>query len=452
MTQKTSSSNLVLAIAHILLGVLFLIGGISKIYSTLVLFFGILFIIKTKNKHNEAIMWAAYMVGAEVLFRMTKGLFFYELPKYSVLLFLFTGLIVEKRKHPVPVSYILYTLLLLIGIAFLDIPFNESIRRAIAFNLSGPVLLGVSAIYFYKRKLSLDTLLKMLFMMVLPIISMLSLLFFKTRDISEIRFSSNANFATSGGYGPNQVATILGLGIFIFLIHLFFKKRIFSLFLVDVFFFVYLIYRGLITFSRGGMFTALLAIGAFVFYFSIAHKNKMENLLKYVLLTGVMLLTLGIYTSYKTEGMIINRYTNKNSVGIEKKDFSTGRIKIFVTEVDAFFENPFFGIGVGGSKFYRQEKLNRMAASHNEVSRLLSEHGMLGVLILILLLGVSITHILNQPYLARAFLSAFLIFWFLTINHSAMRIAFPGFIYGLSVVIITFNNSEEEFEVQKLES
>jgi len=452
LTQKTSSSNLVLAIAHILLGVLFLIGGISKIYSTLVLFFGILFIIKTKNKHNEAIMWAAYMVGAEVLFRMTKGLFFYELPKYSVLLFLFTGLIVEKRKHPVPVSYILYTLLLLIGIAFLDIPFNESIRRAIAFNLSGPVLLGVSAIYFYKRKLSLDTLLKMLFMMVLPIISMLSLLFFKTRDISEIRFSSNANFATSGGYGPNQVATILGLGIFIFLIHLFFKKRIFSLFLVDVFFFVYLIYRGLITFSRGGMFTALLAIGAFVFYFSIAHKNKMENLLKYVLLTGVMLLTLGIYTSYKTEGMIINRYTNKNSVGIEKKDFSTGRIKIFVTEVDAFFENPFFGIGVGGSKFYRQEKLNRMAASHNEVSRLLSEHGMLGVLILILLLGVSITHILNQPYLARAFLSAFLIFWFLTINHSAMRIAFPGFIYGLSVVIITFNNSEEEFEVQKLES
>jgi len=194
LTQKTSSSNLVLAIIHLVLGVLFLIGGISKIYSILVLFFGIIFIIKTKNKYNEAMMWAAYMVGAEVLFRMTKGLFFYELPKYSVLLFLFTGLIVEKRKHPVPVSYIIYTLLLLISIAFLDIPFNESTRKAIAFNLSGPVVLGVSAIYFYRRKLSLDTMLKMLFMMVLPIISMLSLLFFKTRDISEIRFSSNANF------------------------------------------------------------------------------------------------------------------------------------------------------------------------------------------------------------------------------------------------------------------
>jgi hypothetical protein len=50
----------------------------------------------------------------------------------------------------------------------------------------------------------------------------------------------------------------------------------------------------------------------------------------------------------------------------------------------------------------------------------------------------------KQPYLARAFLGSFLIFWFLTINHSAMRIAFPGFIYGLSVAVITFKEMKEE--------
>jgi len=54
------------------------------------------------------------------------------------------------------------------------------------------------------------------------------------------------------------------------------------------------------------------------------------------------------------------------------------------------------------------------------------------------LLGIPAWHILKQPYLARAFLSAFLLFWFLTINHSAMRIAFPAFIYGISVATITF--------------
>jgi len=98
-------------------------------------------------------------------------------------------------------------------------------------------------------------------------------------------------------------------------------------------------------------------------------------------------------------------------------------------------------LGVGGSKYYRLEELNKLAASHNEIGRLISEHGLIGLVILILLLLIPIRHILNQPYLAKAFLSAFLLFWFLTINHSAMRIALPAFIYGLSLIIIT--NDEE---------
>ena len=270
------------------------------------------------------------------------------------------------------------------------------------------------------------------------------MLFFKTPDLTDIVFSSDANFATSGGYGPNQVSTILGFGVFIFLVHLVFKKRITIAVLLDVLFFIYLIYRGLLTFSRGGMLTGLFAILAFSFFYIFSVKDKFNQLIKYmgiVLLFGVLLVS---YTSYKTDGMLLNRYTNRNAAGEVKKDISTGRITLFVTEFEAFLDNPFFGLGVGGGKYYRQEKLDKLAASHNEVSRLLGEHGMIGVIVLILLLLIPAQHILNQPYLARAFLSAFLIFWFLTINHSAMRIAFPAFIYGMSVMIITFNNEEEE--------
>jgi hypothetical protein len=274
-------------------------------------------------------------------------------------------------------------LFLLIGIAFINIPFTESIRKEIAFNLSGPILLGVSAIYFYKRKLSLNTVLDLLFVIVLPIIAMLSLLFFKTPDVTDIVFTSNANFATSGGYGPNQVSTILGFGVFIFLVHLVLKKRISVVFLLDIGFFIYLIYRGLLTFSRGGMLTALLAILAFSFFYIFSVKDKFNQLIKYtgiVVLFGLILVS---YTSYKTDGMLINRYTNKNSAGIEKKDISTGRVTLFVTEFEAFLDNPFFGLGVGGGKFYRQDKLDKLAASHNEMSRLLSEHGMIGLVVLI---------------------------------------------------------------------
>ena len=441
MSNLTKHTRLILSIFHLVLGVLLLSGFLAKVYSVLIVFLGIRFIIKSKNKHNEAIYWSAYMVGLEVLFRMSGGMFFYELPKYSVFLFLGTGLYVEGKRHHVSVSYLFYILLLLVGIAFMDIPFNESIRKAIAFNLSGPILLGLSAIYFYKRKLGSEELLDLLFYMVLPIISMLSLLYFKTPDFKNIAFGGSANYTTSGGYGPNQVATILGMGVFIFTIHLFFKKRIFFMFFIDIFFFMYLIFRGLLTFSRGGMITAFLAITAFIFFYIISTKEKLKNLVKYAGIISLSAIALWLYTSNVTGGMLENRYNNKNARGIEKSDISTGRIDLFKGELDNFYENPFFGIGVGGSKFERMEDVGIEAASHNEVSRLLSEHGMIGLIILILLLVIPAKHILSQPYLARGFLSAFLLFWFLTINHSAMRIAFPAFIYGLSLIIIT--NDEE---------
>ena len=444
MKNSILNNRFLLILIHLGFGVLLLFDVVSKIAALAIVFLGIINIIKTNNKNNTAIYWAGYMVGAEVLFRMSGGTILYELPKYAVLLFLILGLYVEEKRHHLSVSYIIYMLLLLIGIAFIDIPFNESIRKAIAFNLSGPILLGVSAIYFYKRRFSLEAILNLLFVIVLPIIAMLSLLFFKTPNLTDIVFNSEANFATSGGYGPNQVSTIIGFGVFIFLVHLVLKKRISVAIFIDVLFFLYLIYRGLLTFSRGGMLTALVAIFIFSFFYMFSVKDKLKQLIKYagiVILFGIGLVS---YTSYKTDGMLINRYTNKNAAGVEKKDISTGRITLFITEFEGFLDNPFFGLGVGGAKYYRQDKLDKLAASHNEVSRLLSEHGMIGVLVLILLLLFPVNHMLTQPYLARAFLSAFLIFWFLTINHSAMRIAFPAFIYGMSVMVITVNKEEKE--------
>lgn len=427
-----------------MLGVLLLSGLVAKVYSLLILFFGVLYIIRNKNANNEAIHWSAYLVGGEVLFKMAGGMVFHELPKYAVLIFLFVGLVVEKRRHHVSLSYLIYILLLLIGIAFVDIPFDESIRKAIAFNLSGPILLGVSAIYFYRRPLALSTLMDMLFYMALPIISMLALLYFRTPSLSEISFGGGANFETSGGYGPNQVATILGLGVFIVAVHLFFKHRIFALFSVDIFLFTYLIYRGLITLSRGGMVTAFLAIAVFTYYYILSKENKILNLAKYSGLLVLFGFALFMYTSNATGGMLENRYANKNAAGTTKSDITTGRATLFASEMSAFLEHPFFGIGVGGGKFYRMEELEIQAASHNEMSRLIAEHGLIGIVALFLLITVPIRHMFKQPYLARAFLASFLIFWFLTINHSAMRIAFPGFIYGLSVAVITFKELKEE--------
>ena len=67
---------------------------LSKSLNIVLLFVGFMTILASKNQKQEAVLWSAYVVGSEVLFRMTKGLIFYEFPKYMVFLFLFTFLFI----------------------------------------------------------------------------------------------------------------------------------------------------------------------------------------------------------------------------------------------------------------------------------------------------------------------------------------------------------------------
>lgn len=422
---------------HLLLGMLLLNGAFAKLYALVVVGFGFLHIIKSKNAQEQAAYWAAYLAGSDVLFRMSGGLFFHEMHKYAIVLFFITAMIIEKKKNQLNSTYIFYILLLLLGIAFSDIPFPESIRKAVAFNLSGPISLGIAAMYFYKRKFSISRVLDILYCLALPILSMISLLYFRTPDIKEIVFGGGANFQASGGFGPNQVSTILGVGAFAFTAHLLLKKKFTSFLIFDIILITYIFYRNLLTFSRGGFLTAIIAILFFGAFFIYSKKNRVGSFIKYIGIGLIFTIAVGLYTSNVTGGMLENRYANKNARGEVKADITTGRSEIMNTELDALYNNPIFGMGVGSGKYKRLEDTGLVIASHNEVSRLLGEHGLIGILILIILIMVPIINAWKQPPYAKAFLGAFFIFWFLTINHSAMRVSFPGFIYGLSLITIT---------------
>ncbi len=440
MKDYFKNTRFLLVIFHLLLGGLLLSSIFAKLFAPLIVLLGFLSIINSKNKYEEATMWSAYLAGSDVLFRMTHGMVSHEFHKYAIALYFITALIVERKKHEVKPIFMFYILLLLIGIAFSDIPYPESIRKAIAFNLSGPISLGIAALYFYKREFSLKTLFSALFCLTLPIISMLSLLYFRTPSIKEIFFGGGANFEASGGFGPNQVSTVLGVGIFVFAAHLLLKKRFTSFLFFDILLLIYITYRDLLTFSRGGFLTGLAAILFFSVLFIYSTKNRVITFAKY---TGIVVffgIAIWLYTSNATRGMLDNRYTNKNARGIEKKDVTSGRTMIFNSELEGLFQNPFFGMGVGSGKYKRLDEMGLTIASHNEISRLLGEHGMIGVLILILLIITPLINAWNQPVFAKAFLGAFFIFWFLTINHSAMRVSFPGFIYGLSLIRIKLHD------------
>lgn len=162
-----------------------------------------------------------------------------------------------------------------------------------------------------------------------------------------------------------------------------------------------------------------------------------QLIFKYMLIIGFFLIAIWVYTSNITGGMLDNRYTGKNAAGIQKKDISTGRGDLIAFQFNNFFENP-LGIGVGNGKYERIKSNQRItAASHNEVGRLVEEHGIIGFVLLLLLLILPLINFFNSNNFQKAFIVAFYIMWFLTINHSAMRVALPGFIYALSLIRIT---------------
>ena len=438
MQGKSSSNVEYIQLVLIHLGIAFVIYSYRPISS--VILFGVLayftfLIIQNENRNNEALMAAAYIAGGEVFFRATDGMVFYETGKYMVIIFLVIGMFFKGTSSKTT-PFWLYLLILVPGIivASITISYEADFRNLIAFNLSGPVALGVSALYCYYKKIKKVDFQKVILMLLLPLLSHMFYLYLYTPSLREGIISMSGNYAATGGYGPNQISSVLGMGAFLLVTRLFTVKNKW-INIIDLILLGMMGYRAVITFSRGGVLTAIISAIAFlvIFYYKQDRKEKAKTNFKIILL-GVAILSIWIFSSIQTFGLIDNRYASRNAAGELKSDITTGRVALLETELHAFYYHPFIGIGVGAGRAYREENLGIEINTHNEISRLLAEHGLLGVIALLILIFVPIlfwTKFKNNYYFL-----AFMAFWFLTINHSAMRIALPAFVYGLALLYI----------------
>lgn len=429
---------------HIALAFLvFYVRVFSLIYALLILLVGVLYIVKNKDRNNEALYFAAYFMGIEVFLRMTKGLPLYEIGKYGVIVFMTMGMFYRGIQKQAGYFFV-YLLLLLPAILLTvkDLGADINMRKAIAFNLSGPVCLGISAMYCAQREISIKRLVNVLFVMGLPIVTTGVYLQLYTPSLQDTITSTGSNFAASGGFGPNQVSTILGLGMFVFFVQILFNSKNKILLGVNATLLALLAYRGLITFSRGGIITALVIMGLLVIVIYLNTNIKAKSKLLFMMLLGVFL-SFGVwsYTALQTDGLIENRYRNEDARGREKESLLTGRETLIATELQMFYDNPIFGVGVGRNREVRKEETGIAAASHNEISRILAEHGTLGLIGLLILIFVPLSNYFSNR--ENIFLLSFFVFWALTINHAAMRIAAPAFVYALSLLKVTFDEKED---------
>jgi O-antigen ligase len=115
-----------------------------------------------------------------------------------------------------------------------------------------------------------------------------------------------------------------------------------------------------------------------------------------------------------------------------KKSQFTGREDVAQNEIDTFLKNPIFGVGVGKGVEVREDETGTFVLSHDEITRMLAEHGSLGIVALLILFFTPLVLYLENKF--NMFLLCFVAFWFLTINHAAMRTAAPAFVYSLSLL------------------
>jgi hypothetical protein len=364
---------------------------------------------------------AGYVVGCEVLWRMSKANVFWESGKYATVVFLLiiAARLPRARGSKLPLVYLgalLPSLILLVGLE------TAELRDALSFNMSGPLSLAVAAWMFSKVSLSRTDLYTILWFVIAPVAGIAMLTVMATSGV-DIRFSDASNMAASAGYGPNQVASMLGVGA-LFAFFMLVDPRVSRLQRVACGLVILVFsYQSAMTFSRGGIYGMVISLGVAAM---VMVGNPRQAVRIFAGLVAVALLAEFVIVprlEEQTEGAIFTRFSDTKV---------SGRDEIAEGELNTFLANPLLGVGPGGAAMFRKE--GRHVAAHTEYSRMLAEHGMGGIIAFLAMVGMAFTAFSAAPRGVPKALTAALIVWALSyMTHACMRIAAPSFLFGLAM-------------------
>jgi O-antigen ligase len=377
---------------------------------------------------EKAAMVGAYIAGSEVLWRMTGANVFWEAGKYAMAM-VFIAAMARTRSLNGPAAPLFY-FVLLVPSCLLTVTKTDWhwARSEISFNLSGPFALMVAAWLFSHLRLTWEQVQRIFTAFMGPAVGISAIALFGIATNPELHFGTESNYAASGGFGPNQVASMLGLGALLALLAVVNDR---SSFLLRAAFFslmLLMLTESALTFSRGGLYDAGAgAIVACLFWLGDRRSRGRMGLIAALLLFLAIYMLIPRLNAF-TGGALVNRFEDTNL---------TGRDLLVTNELRAWGENPLFGLGPGQSKGIHVENF-RAVAAHAEFTRMLAEHGTLGLISLILLLATAYRNFRRALSAREKAVVASLVCWtFLFMNSYAMRLAAPAFIFGLTAATLS---------------
>tara|TARA_B100001250_G_C19817562_1_gene799613 strand:+ start:29177 stop:30496 length:1320 start_codon:yes stop_codon:yes gene_type:complete len=419
---------------HIFLGILFFhYNYLSTYYGLLIIVIGTYYILKKSDLQvYYPVVFSAYIIGLEVFLRMTRASLFWEYGKYSIIYFILLGIIIQNKKTKFYLPALVYFILLIPAILYVPLNTIGEWRQYVAFNLSGPACLTITSIYLYKRKINKLILGQILFFMILPIISISVYNILIMPNLDTYRFLPYSNATTSGGYGPNQVSTIFGLGISCILIIEVLKIELFKRKIIIYTLLAIFLILGLLTFSRGGILASLIAFLIAISYYFLVNQKISHIIVKGLSILVISLATWNMVVNI-TDGVISQRYGIGEETDSENFFLDlTGRAKIYRIDIEIFFDYFFTGSGLGQAKILREKYgYGKQVTAHTEFSRMLAEHGILGLFSLLIMFLILLKQLLSSKNSNIGYIKIFFgILAILSMSHSAMRLAMSPFIFG----------------------
>ncbi len=295
-------------------------------------------------------------------------------------------------------------------------------RESVSANLAGLVALAIATMACSSICITQREIRGLYLIAISPIVSMTAQATVSTIKAGSLAFTDEVNFDTSGGYGPNQVSSVLALGALLCVLLLLQRPQRLVARLVVLATAVWVTGQAVLTFSRGGLFGMVLAVGA-VGVTSLAMSRQRIV----VIATAAILVLLAIqilsWAGAFTGGASEDRFSSTDS---------TNRTEIAASEWRIFLQHPMLGAGVGSAKYERDINMN--TAPHTEYTRLLAEHGVLGIVAIAMLGVLSFRLISSASEWYRLAAVGLIVMALAQMVHSATRIGSIAICFGLAAL------------------
>lgn len=295
-------------------------------------------------------------------------------------------------------------------------------------------LLTFYPFYYLSQKKILKSKHLIIFLLIVLPVAVLNFYFNQEQKLIN-RLSENTDIVNNAAY------RFVNLIPFIFLLN---KKKIISI--VCILVIIFFIIQGA---KRGAIITGFIGVSLYLYYF-LKYGNYKNKIIKYSIgITVIIALGIISYSLLTNNEFVIERMTLLNEGGTSGRDY------IYSSIVKAWYNSDNLVHIILGGGFANSLNLTGGSYAHNDWLELLSNFGLLGVTIYLLLFysGYTLTKSNQIKDNIKILLITILIMWFLITLFSMAYTATGGYLrtilLGYLLGQIQFNNTERQHKLDE---